>query len=265
MRPPATLPATGFNEVASCRSGIMLFPRHDMYVGASLRKYGEFSPGERVLFETIIRPRMVVLEIGANIGAHTVELARLVGTGGKVFAYEPQPLIFQVLCANLALNSCDNVRAFQTAIGAHEGSIKVPLLAPDRPNNYGGLSLSAQSVGEDVPMRRIDDLGLPHCHVIKLDLEGMEVEALLGAAATIRRDRPILYVEDDREARSAELRALLHDYGYRAYLHEPPLFEPHNFAGDPENLWPGVVSRNLLCLPAERGIVVNGLAEVDLK
>jgi FkbM family methyltransferase len=257
-RPPPSLPDDGFNEIAMCRTGPLLFNRHDQYVGRSLRKYGEFSPGEGALFRQIVRPGMLVVEVGANIGAHTVELSRLAGRQGLVLAFEPQRLMFQTLCANLALNSCGNVHAFQYAIGAASGELMVPILAPDQPNNFGGLSLVGATNGERVPLRPIDDFNLTACHVLKLDLEGMEVEALRGAERTIAAHRPIIYAENDREERSAELISLLLAYRYRIYRHLPPLFSPENFAGDIENIFGNTVSINILCVPGEQDVKVDG-------
>src|SRR4051812_31054692 len=110
-RPSFALPADGFNDIAMCRNGPMLYNKHDRYIGESLRKYGEFSAGECELFRQIVRPGDVVVEVGANIGCHPVDLSRLVGPQGLIVAFEPQRLVFQTLCANLALNSCANVSA----------------------------------------------------------------------------------------------------------------------------------------------------------
>ena len=90
----------------------------------------------------------------------------------------------------------------------------------------------------------------------------MEVEALRGAANTIAATRPVLYVENDRKERSAELITLLLSWNYRLYSHTPPLFAPDNYNGDSENLFGNIVSINLLCLPAERNVTVQGMAEV---
>ena len=67
--------------------------------------------------------------------------------------------------------------------------------------------------GKTVPIVRIDDLRLDDCHFLKIDVEGMEKTVLAGAVDTIRRFRPILYVEDDRFEKSAELRAFLESLG----------------------------------------------------
>jgi hypothetical protein len=79
----------------------------------------------------------------------------------------------------------------------------------------------------------------------------METEALCGATATIQRFRPILYVENDRKARSAELIGLIQLLGYRLYWHFPPLYRPDNFRDDQENIFGNTISVNMLCIPAE--------------
>jgi FkbM family methyltransferase len=240
----------------------MLFNRNDQFVGASLRKYGEFCPGETELFQQLLKPGMTVVEVGANIGAHTVPLSRMVGPAGPVHAFEPQRMVFQTLCANLALNACTNVFAHQVAIGAAMGEILVPVLPPDRSNNFGGLSLLGATQGEPVPLRTLDSLGLAACHLLKLDLEGMETEALQGGAALVRRFRPALYVENDRPERAAELIRLLLSWSYRLYPHRPPLYVADNFAGDAENIFSGIVSINILCIPAELSLTINGGPEI---
>jgi FkbM family methyltransferase len=242
----------------------MLYNRFDRYIGGSLKKYGEFSSGETEAFRQIVPRGGVVVEIGANIGAHTVPLSRMVGEGGAVLAFEPQRIVFQTLCANLALNQCANVHARMAAVGDKAGQIRVPALPPSVANNFGGLSLRQEFAnGEPVPLLVLDHLGLPACHAMKIDVEGMETEVLRGAAETVRRFRPILYVENDRRERSHELIALIASYDYVMYWHLPPLYSPENFAGDPENVFANVVSVNMLCVPKERGTEVRGLRAVS--
>jgi FkbM family methyltransferase len=257
-----TLPADGFNQIAMTRYGPILYNRNDEYIGASLARYGEFSRGEAELFEAIVPVGGLVVEGGANIGAHTVGLSRRVGPTGTVLAFEPQRLVFQALCANLALNSCANVHALHCGVGETSGAITVPFLPPDQPFNFGGLSLREATHGEVVALRRIDDIGLGACHVIKLDIEGMEVEALRGAADTVRAHRPILFVENDRQDRSEELVSLILGWNYRIYWHIAPLFQPANFAGNPENIFGDISSFNILCLPAEMNANITGAREI---
>src|SRR5262245_48257434 len=86
-------------NLMACRHGPMLFPRGDMFIGRSLELYGEWSEGEVTLFSNLVVAGDNVVEAGANIGTHTLALSRLVGPQGKVWALEPQQLVFQMLCA----------------------------------------------------------------------------------------------------------------------------------------------------------------------
>ena len=233
-----------------CRHGVMLYNIRDKYIGGSLDRYGEFSELEAQLFSGLIKPGMLVVEVGANIGAHTVHLAKLVGENGGVVAIEPQRVIFQMLCANLALNGIENTDAKCLAVGAAPGEIVVPRVDYRRGGNFGGISLGADD-GDVVEMITLDNLMLPACHMIKIDVEGMEKPVLDGARQTIARFRPYLYVEDDRLDKHAELIATLFDLGYRLWWHRPWLFNPGNFAGNSENIFPNIASFNLICLPRE--------------
>src|SRR5262249_42859653 len=143
-------PFEPFNRQRPCRYGTMLYNFHDCYVGRSLEMYGEYSEGEIQLFRQTIKQGQMVIDVGANIGAHTVFLAQQVGLGGSVLAFEPQRLAFQTLCANVAINSIPNVQCAHLAVGARAGAIKVPLLEYRTENNFGGLNLESQESGETV-------------------------------------------------------------------------------------------------------------------
>jgi FkbM family methyltransferase len=247
MTPAAT-------KMLQTRDGPMLAFQGDAYVTRCLEAYGEFSPGEWDLLAQIIKPGMAVIEAGANIGAHTLAMARACHPG-PLFAYEPQRRVFQVLCANLALNGVENVLALPEACGAEPGQAVIPALDYAGAGNFGGVSLAPPgSAGETVRVSRIDGLGLPACGLIKADVEGYEAEALQGAAATIARCRPVLYVENDRREKREALIRLIASLGYRLYWHLPPLARRNNFNGNPEHVFgeKPIVSVNMLCLPAER-------------
>ncbi|WP_124329555.1 FkbM family methyltransferase [Desulfonema ishimotonii] len=249
--------------IRQCCHGIMMYLRKDMYVGRSLELYGEFSEGETDIFRQLIHPGDVIIEAGANIGAHTVFLAKTVGPKGFVIAYEPQRFIHQILCANIALNEMPNVHARQAAVGSAEGRISVPALDYGQTYNFGGVSLGqSPSSGESVPVETIDSLKLPRLRLIKADVEGMESEVIRGGRNTIEKLRPVLYVENDRKEKSEALIALIQELNYRLWWHLPPLFNPNNFAGCRENVFGKIVSVNLLCIPRESPANITGLKEV---
>lgn len=256
------LDPAGFNELKMCRSGPMVYNKHDIFIGGSLKAYGEFSVFEQALFQQVIHRGEVVVEVGANIGAHTIELSRLVGDDGEVHAFEPQRIVFQTLCANLALNQCRNVYAYQVALGAKPGQIHVPAMDPTTPANFGGVSLGDTPQGERVPLITLDSLDLPACHVLKADVEGMELEVVSGALETIDRYRPIMYLENDREEKSKELLERIMGLGYAVYWHLPRLFNPNNFRGEAVDIWGNIISINVLCLPIECTLDVSGFRRV---
>lgn len=261
---PGLLDAGGFNQMVKGRHGYFLYNRNDTYIGRSLETYGEYSEHEVRLFGQICRPGDVVVEAGANIGTHTVPLARMVGARGQVHAFEPQPVVFQTLCANVALNSLDNVRCHAVALGEAAGELRVPRRAYDRADNFGGVALAAAGDGTPVAVLRLDDaLKLDRLRLLKADVEGMEIAVIRGAADLIRRLRPLLYVENDRADRSALLLRTLGQLGYRLYWDLPPLFNPENFAGLRENVFGGIVSCNVFGVPAETNLKVSQMAEVS--
>jgi len=260
--PAAVREPGGFNVLGECRYGLMLFNRSDQYIGRALECYGEYSQHEADLMAQFLQPGAVVIDAGANLGALTLFFARSVGRDGRVYAFEPQRVVFQTLCANMAINSQVNVHAFHAALGAVPGTIKVdtPDYAID--NNFGGMALGEWVDGETVPMMRIDDLGLDRCDLVKIDVEGMEAQVLAGARATLTRHRPLLYVENDRAEKVNALIRLVADMRYRMYWHFPPYFNPANYRGRADNLFGNLASRNMLCVPAERAVSIKGLEAV---
>ena len=237
-----------FNRHKACRYGQMLYNMHDAYIGRSLDLYGEYSEGEVELFRQIVQPGQLVVEVGANLGAHTVFLARQVGAAGRVMAFEPQRILFQTLCANLALNSIPNVHGQHQAVGAESGAIMVPLLDYTRENNFGGLALGTYQVGEQVDVVTLDSFNLPACSLLKIDVEGMEKDVLQGAVNMIERLKPILYVENDKPEKSTALVQYIDALGYNMHWHRPYYFSPQNFFGNSTNVFPNIVSLNMLCI-----------------
>jgi FkbM family methyltransferase len=252
----------GHLRVKHCRYGPMAYLLADRFIGRSLDRYGEFSEGEAELFRQVVRPGWTVVEVGANIGAHTVSLAKATGPLGRVLAFEPQRVIFQILCANLVLNGLRHAETFHAAAGREPGTITVPRLDETAPANFGGVSLGGHVAGEAARQMTIDGLNLPACHLLKIDVEGMEGEVLAGADQTIRRWRPVLYVENDRPEKSAALIRQLLGLGYRLYWHVPPLFNPHNFFGATDNVFGGLVSANMLGFHGSVSQNVTDLREI---
>src|SRR5437868_7779281 len=91
-----------------CKYGWMLFS--GPYIGKCFELYGQYSESEVAMMRNFVREGSVVIDVGANIGDLTLPLARMAGDTGRVYAFESHPENFNVLCANLALNSIVNVK-----------------------------------------------------------------------------------------------------------------------------------------------------------
>ena len=248
--------------VRRCRHGLMMFLRNDNHIGRSLDLYGEYSPLEVELFAQLVRPGDWVVDAGANIGALTVPLAGMVGPEGLVLAFEPQRPLFHMLCGNLALNGIEHVIARCAAVGAREGTIGVPKLDYRLTDNFGALAL-LEGGGTPTPLRTIDGLQLDRLRLLKIDVEGAELEVLRGASQTIARLRPILYVENDRRDKSSALIAALEAMGYRLWWHPAPLFRPDNFRGDPVDVFGKIMSMNMIGLPPDATLTGTRLPAVS--
>lgn len=225
----------------------------DQFITRCLEVYGEFSRGEWQLLDQVIKPGMTVVEVGANIGAHTVAMAKACHPA-PLYAFEPQRRVFQILCANLALNDVENVFAYPDACGAEAGTAMAPAIDYGAHGNFGGVSMmDPGGSGEAVRVITLDSLQLKSCGLIKVDVEGFEHQVLTGAAETIARCRPILYVENDRAKHQRALIKLIHEMGYQLYWHTPPLAGPDNFNGVDKLVFDkNYLSINMICLPQER-------------
>jgi hypothetical protein len=111
----------------------------------------------------------------------------------------------------------------------------------------------------------LDDLGLDRCRLLKIDVDGAEVDVLRSGQALIGRTRPVLYVENDVRERSPGLLRYMGDLGYDLYWHAAPIIEPENFYGNVDNYWAPqvIISAMVLGLPRESGLSAGDLPKVE--
>ena len=244
--------AEGLIAQRPCRYGVMEFLRTDYYIARSLGQYGEFSEGEVELWRWLLKAGDTVVTAGANCGAHVVALARIVGESGRVLAVEPQSLLCELAQANVSANHLPQATVRRAALGARPGTAYFPMLDYRWPNNFGGIGVLAgvDEYADAIEMTTVDRLvGDADVRMIHLDVEGGEQAALEGAAQTIKRCRPVLYVEVDRPEQRDALMVWFRQHQYQPMYHTPPLFNPDNFAHSPVDSFPGTNSINVLAVP----------------
>lgn len=139
-----------------------------------------------------------IIDVGANFGFHSMEFADLV-EGGKVYAFEPQKLIYYQLCGNAILNGYENITAYNLAIGDVCTNLKMENLQYHSSNkiNIGNAHLDAyyQTGYNTVDVKPLDSFEFDNISVIKIDVQGYEPKVLDGAIKTINRNKPVIFVE----------------------------------------------------------------------
>ncbi len=227
------------------RWGECTFLAKDEYVGRSMYYYGEYGPDETEKILDIAYG--TCLDIGANIGCIS---QALLAAGHKVVAFEPQPQLFSLLGKN-SLNRGEVVLV-PAAVGAAEGHVAMPKVQYSAKGNFGGIGVGDRSIygSISVPVVTIDSHNFNDVGFMKIDVEGYELEVLRGATETIRRCKPIMYIEDDRREKSVALRAYIRELGYNIEEHFPTLYREENFFGLKKNVWDrNYASHNLICTP----------------
>ncbi|HEY2277122.1 MAG TPA: FkbM family methyltransferase [Streptosporangiaceae bacterium] len=161
--------------------------------------FGSFEEHFADLFGRLVRPGDRCVDVGANIGVHTVRLAKLVGDRGAVVAIEPDAELAVRTRRNLAINNLSNTRVIVAAATDHAAD-SLRLYRPGRADtNRARASLLEHDyltgTSTSVPGVTVDDVGARPVRLIKIDVEGHESAVVAGAAATIEQDRPAVVFE----------------------------------------------------------------------
>lgn len=189
----------------------MIINANDKFIGASIEKFGAWAADDIAVIQNILdvllqsKSQVRVYDVGANIGTHTVALARHFGDRIAVRSFEAQRHMYYLLCGNVAINGLDNVICHQVAVSdGSSNTIDVVMPNYNRINNFGGLelmdahnsdnSLMIKDATETVSCLCLDHFKEP-VDFVKLDVEGMECQALAGATQLINEHKPICFVE----------------------------------------------------------------------
>lgn len=206
------------------------------YQGLCVLDHGEYEPGMISVLRAQLQPGDTFVDLGANEGYFSVIASAIVGPAGRVLAIEPQGRLQPVLRENFRLNTCANVTLAQVAVSDHAGEATLHLTAGVN-NSASGLHRATRYglPTETVPTARLatvlDQHGVTHCRLLKMDVESWEYEAIFGSEDLFRSGRiRSLAVEihpDILAARGldpARISAFLASCGY-----QPKMINGHSF------------------------------------
>ena len=239
-----------FSIVVPTAYGQMIINRFDINQANALIKTGKaIDHDEIMVLIGLLQQRpanAVVVDAGANFGTYALACAPIVGPLGRVHAFEPQRLIYNMLCGSVALNSMTNVVCHNLALGDQTGVIEAPQFDYFKPLNFGSVEFGERqnepldqerryekNSAETVGITTLDRFTFDRLDLLKVDVEGMEMKFLDGAKNTILKCRPIIHIEY-LKVDGRQLGERLASFGYNLY---------HN-------------DMNYTCIPSEASSVI---------
>jgi FkbM family methyltransferase len=188
------------------------------------------------LFHQVLRPGMVVFDVGANVGYYSMLAARALGATGHVHSFEATPIVANRIRENLAINGLDNVTVNNLAVCDRVGTVEFRV----QPDDSEGNSLVHYEAGWEtvrVPATTLDEYTtehkISHVNLIKIDVEGAEGMVLAGASGLLSGDEcPVLIIESNPATLEAAghspqgIRNLLASHDYMCFGLEELLPEP---------------------------------------
>jgi FkbM family methyltransferase len=191
--------------------------------------YGRYGPETLEVMNRFVRPGDTVLDIGAQVGYFSTQLARMVTDTGRVYCFEPDPTALERLNASVGANQMDWVTVVPLALSSREGSMDFYLsehLGWSTGVSSSHLTDLHRTQVRTVPLDTLVERGqIPReVRLAKIDVEGFELEVLRGMQGMLGTSPPILIVEINRamqeaqEASGSEIQRLLREFGYRLYL-----------------------------------------------
>lgn len=166
----------------------------------------------------------VVLDIGANSGLYSLSIARKVGTEGKLYAVEPYSRTYELLRQNIAMNSHENIVTIRVALGSSRGDGELNVYGNSGCNSFylntnGGNLRKTERVKVSTLDSIVDEYSIKKLNMIKLDVEGHELEVLKGGKNSLRFFHPLIAAEiHDVGCTGAELKSFLQDFDYSVNL-----------------------------------------------
>lgn len=243
---------------------VYAYPRNE--TSRAIFVTGNYEPNEFFMLSQVIRPGMIFVDAGANMGLYTLFAARKIGVQGRVLAIEPSTRECERLLKNVEINSLSNVRLVRNAVSDSCSDVDL-LIADDEWSGHNTLGAFAYdtplAIKETVRTDGLDDIvlreGLSHVDIIKLDIEGAEFRALKGAVGILERFQPLLLLElADRAlchqgSSSSQIWDFCRQKGYRIFA-----FDQSTGLPVPAQQKPYYDSENVIAVPESYGLFSYG-------
>jgi len=239
-------------ELTDFKYGKIFVSNKDFYIGKVLLESGQYCDEEIDIVKMILSPNDNIIEVGSNIGSLSIPMSQII-KNGTLYCIEPQQYIYNILCANIAINNIVNIKPILSAIGDINSLIKMPIVNYEEISNFGGVSIIGNDNNGDV-VKLLDTLfsDLKSVKLIKMDVEGLEAQVLLGGSNLIKRCRPFIYLENDRKENTNKILSILSDMGYKTYIHISSIFNKPNYKNNNINCFDkNYIAINALAIPNE--------------
>lgn len=181
---------------------LLHYQSKDTVIGGQIAQSGIYEPYEEALLLDLLKTGDSAVDVGANIGVYTLQMAKKVGDRGMIYAFEPEPDNFSILQTNIIDNKFNNVEIFPFALSNMEGGAKLYLSWDNMGDHriYDGKYVRARNT-IDIAVTTLD-IALLHRNtdrgkisVIKIDTQGYEPFVIEGAKELIQKDHPAIFLE----------------------------------------------------------------------
>ena len=188
---------------------------------------GTYELDKQVLFSKYVKPGMIVYDVGANVGFYTLLSSLLVNEMGKVYSFEPLPLNISTLKKHIELNKLRNVIVTEKAVSNKVSTVKFNF-GDNR--SAGFISKDGQIEVDTISIDEFIRQDNPQPDLMKIDIEGAEYEALIGAKELLRRKKPVIFLATHSDKLREKCLKLLAEFGYTiSTVDKKPIDETDEF------------------------------------
>jgi FkbM family methyltransferase len=214
-------------EIISNQYGNFLINENDL-IGNNIKQRGVWEPWLVDFYSNILTKDNIAIDVGANLGFHSIQFGKKCK---KVLSFEPQPLIYNQLCANILFNDLDDIiKPYRVGLGEKPDIKQMWDIKHEdfgSTYNYGGRGIEHEEASykpsefrecDQIEITSLDLIDIPHCELIKIDIQGYEYYFFQGAKNFIEKNKPVILLENSLENKlDKEILNLLKEKEYKCY------------------------------------------------